>query len=91
MSFESYMECREYQAINHKWYKANHFVHESINYLKQEVINEIPANRFVPTLPCYILSLFYLFDIICSFWKKQKMYFDLEQSSRIIVSKYYVS
>ena len=33
MSFESYMECREYQAINHKWYKANHFVHESINYL----------------------------------------------------------
>ena len=31
MTFESYMKYREYQAINRKWYKVNHFVNESIN------------------------------------------------------------
>ena len=33
MPFESYMEYREYQTINHKWYNVNHFVNESINSL----------------------------------------------------------
>ena len=37
MSFESYMDIREYQKINHKWYNANQF--ESINPLQQHVTN----------------------------------------------------
>ena len=38
MSFDSCIEYREYETINHKWYNVNHFVNELINTLEQEVI-----------------------------------------------------
>ena len=47
VSFESCMEYREYQKINHKWYNVNYFVNESIDSFQKEVAK---VRRFVPTL-----------------------------------------